>query len=132
MFDIEEFMVSIEDMHKDYEERMDEKDKNIVREFENFIDKRLVETNGIAMVAERDLLMIVDKVIGGLTDEDYLIYKKAFRYVESRFKSAGCVISDRYAYTKEAMPLKYILERYRFNGHIIRFPKNGIIIIEKY
>lgn len=46
MFDIKEFMVSIEDMHKDYEERMDEKDRNIVREFENFIDKQLVETNG--------------------------------------------------------------------------------------
>lgn len=132
MFDIEEFMVSIEDMHKDYEERMDEKDKNIVREFENFIDKQLVETNGKAMVTEQDLLMIVDKVVGGLTIKDYLTYKEAFRYVESRFKSAGWFISKRYAYTKEAMPLKYILERYRFNGYFIRFPKNGIIIIEKY
>ena len=132
MFDIKEFMVSIEDMHKDYEERMDEKDRNIVREFENFIDKQLVKTDGKARVTEWDLLIMVDKVIGGLTDEDYLIYKKAFRYVESRFKSAGWFISKRYAYTKEAMPLKYILERYRFNGYFIRFPKNGIIIIEKY
>ena len=132
MFDIKEFMVSIEDMHKDYEERMDEKDKNIVREFENFIDKQLIKNNGKARVTEWGLLIMVDKVIGGLTDEDYLIYKKAFRYVESRFKSAGCVISDRYAYTKEAMPLKYILERYRFNGYFIRFPKNGIIEIERY
>lgn len=108
MFDIKEFMVSIEDMHKDYEERMDKKDRNIVREFENFIDKQLIKNNGKARVTEWDLLIMVDKVIGGLTDEDYLIYKKAFRYVESRFKSAGWFISKRYAYTKEAMPLKYI------------------------
>ena len=132
MIDIKEFMVNTKDLHKAYDKRMDEKDKNIVREFENFIDKQLVETNGKAMVTEQDLLIIVDKVIDGLTDKDYLAYKEAFRYVESRFKSAGCVISDRYAYIKEAMPLKYILERYCFNGYLIRFPKNGIIRIERY
>ena len=132
MVDIKEFMVNIKDLHKAYEERMNKRDKTIVNEFEDFINKQLVETNGKARVAEQDLLMIVDKVVGGLTDEDYLTYKEAFRYVESRLKSAGCVISERYAYTKEAMPLRYILERYHYNGYLIRFPKNGIIIIERY
>lgn len=125
-------MISIGDLHRVYKKRMGDKEKSVVKELENFIDKQLIETNKKAKITIWDFLMIIDKVIGGLTTKDYLVYKKAFKYVEGRLKSAGCVIYDKYAYTKEAMPLRYILEEYYYDGYLLIFPKNGIIIIERY
>ena len=113
-------MVNVKDLQKVYEERMNERDKNIVREFENFIDKQLVESNGKSKITKWDFLEIVDKAIGRLTTEYYMVYKKAFECVENEITKIGMKYIDEIFYTKEATLLKYIFKKYRDNGYFIK------------
>ena len=125
-------MINVKDLHKVYEERMDEKYKDIIKEFENFIDEQLIETDGESKITEWDFLMIVDKAIGGLTTKDYLVYKKAFECVEDELNIFEHMTNkNECAYTEEAMLLRYMLERYYNNGYFIRFSWRRIIRIEK-
>ena len=113
-------MINVKDLRKVYEERMNERDKNIMKEFENFIDKQLVETNGKAKISKWDFLMIVDKAIGRLTTEYYMVYKKAFECVENEISKLGMRYIDEIFYTEEATLLKYMLKKYRDNGYFIK------------
>lgn len=133
-------MVNVKDLQKVYEERMSVRDRNIVKVFENFIDKQLVETNGKAKLTKWDFLMIVDKSMGRLTTKDYIVYKKAFECVENELAKLGMKYIDEIFYTKEATLLKYMFKKYRDNGYFIKpsrtsyFVKpsnNRIIYIEK-
>ena len=133
-------MVNVKDLHKAYEDRMNEIDRNIVNGFENFVDEQLIETNGKAKITELGFLMIVDKAIGGLTTKDFLAYKKAFECVENEITKLGMKYIDEIFYTKEATLLKYIFKKYRDNGYFIKPSrtscfvkpsKNRTIYIEK-
>ena len=125
-------MINVKDLKKVYEETMSERDKNIVEEFENFIDKQLIKNDGKSRITEWDFLMIVDKAIGGLTTKDYLVYKKAFECVEDELNIFEHMTNkNECAYTEEAMLLRYMLERYYHNGYFIRFSWRRIIRIEK-
>ena len=125
-------MVNVKDLQKVYEERMSERDKSIVEEFENFIDKQLVESNGKSKITKWDFLEIVDKAIGGLATKDYIIYKEAFECVESRLDIFGCMLSNNErGYKKEAMLLRYILKRYYNNGYLIKPSRSKTIRIER-
>lgn len=125
-------MINVKDLHKAYEERIDEKYKDIVKGFENFIDEQLIETDGESKITKWDFLMIVDKGIGGLTTKDYMVYKKAFECVESRLDIFGCMTSkNKYGYTKEAMLLRYMLERYHNNGYLVKPSLSKTIYIER-
>ena len=125
-------MINVKDLHKAYEDRIDEKYKDIIKEFENFIDEQLIETDGESKITKWDFLMIVDKAIGGLTTENYMIYKEAFEHVESRLNIFGHMISkNEHGYTKEAMLLKCMLERYYNNGYLVKPSWSKTIYIER-
>lgn len=125
-------MINVKDLHKAYEERMDEKYKDIIKEFENFIDEQLIETDGESKITKWDFLMIVDKGIGGLTTKDYMVYKEAFEHVESRLDIFGCMSSkNESGYTKEAMLLRCILKRYYNNGYLVKPSLSKTIYIER-
>ena len=113
-------MINVKDLKKVYEERMGVRDKNIVKVFENFIDKQLVETGGKSKITKWDFLMIVDKAIGRLSTKDYISYKKAFECVENELAKIGMKYIDEIFYTKEATLLKYMLKEYRDNGYFIK------------
>ena len=125
-------MINVKDLRKVYKERMSDRDKAIVKEFENFIDEQLVETNGKAKISKWDFLIIINKVIGKLTTKDYMAYKEVFECVESRLNGSGQIMYDGYDYTKEAILLRYILERYYKNGYFIRISCKRIIRIERW
>ena len=133
-------MVNVKDLQKVYEERMSVRDKNIVKVFENFIDKQLVKTNGKAKISKWDFLMIVDKSIGRLTTKDYFAYKEAFECVENELGKLGIGYIDEIFSSEEATLLKYMLKKYRDNGYFIKPSrtscfvkpsKNRTIYIEK-
>lgn len=125
-------MINVKDLKKAYENGMSERDKNIVKEFENFIDRQLIKNDGKSKITEWDFLAIIDKAIGGLTTKDYLTYKKAFECVESELDIFGHTThKNECGYTEEAMLLKYMLERYYNNGYFIRFSWRRIIRIER-
>lgn len=109
-------MINVKDLHKAYEERMDEKYKNIIKEFENFIDEQLVKTNGKSKLTKWDFLMVVDKAIGGLTTKDYIIYKKAFENVYLHY------------YTEEATLLRYMLNKYRDGGYLVESTRGNYLL----
>lgn len=113
-------MINVKDLKKVYEERMGVRDKNIVKVFENFIDKQLVETGGKSKITKWDFLMIVDKAIGRLSTKDYISYKKAFECVENELAKLGMKYIDEIFYTKEATLLKYMFKKYRDNGYFIK------------
>ena len=117
-------MINVKDLKKVYEERMNDKDKNIVNEFENFIDRQLVETNGKSKITVWDFLAIVDKAIGGLTSEGYMAYKKAFEDVEIEIGTVGTKYVDEIYYSEEATLLKYMFKKYRNNGYFIKPSKS--------
>lgn len=122
-------MINVRDLQRVYEEKMSDKDKSIVNEFENFIDNQLIQSNGSSPIAKWDFLVIVDKAIGGLSTKDYITYKKAFECVESRLGVFGLTYNDGYTYTEEATLLRYVLKKYNSNGYLVRPSRNKTICI---
>ena len=47
-------MIDVKDLQKAYEERMSDRNKSIINEFENFIDSQLVKTNGKSKITKWD------------------------------------------------------------------------------
>ena len=109
-------MIDVKDLQKAYEEKMSDRDKSIINEFENFIDSQLVKTNGKSKITKWDFLMVVDKAIGGLTTKDYIIFKKAFECV--------CV----HYYTEETTLLRYMLKKYRDSGYTVESTRGNYLL----
>lgn len=125
-------MVNVKDLQKAYEETMSDRNKNIVNEFENFIDKQLIQTNGKSKLTKWDFLAIVDKAIGGLSTVDYTLYKEAFEYIEKGLSVFGHMpYNDGYLYTEEATLLRYMLKRYNNNGYLVKPSRSKTIYIER-
>ena len=125
-------MINVKDLHKAYEERINEKYKDIIKEFENFIDEQLVKTDGESKITKWDFLIIVEKAIGKLTAKDYIIYKEAFEHVESRLDIFGHMTSkNEHGYTEEAMLLRCMLKRYYDNGYLVKPSISKTIYIER-
>ena len=125
-------MINVKDLQKAYEETMSDKNKSIVNEFENFIDKQLIQTNGKSKLTKWDFLAIVDKAVGGLTTKDYITYKEAFEYVESKLDVFGhMTYGNGYTYTEEATLLRYMFKRYYNNGYLVKPSRSKTIYIER-
>ena len=125
-------MVNVKDLQKAYEERMSDRNKNIINEFENFIDKQLIQTNGKSKLTKWDFLTIVDRAIGGLTTKDYIFYKEAFEDVEKGLSVFGHMpYNDGYLYTEESALLRYMLKRYNVNGYLVKPSRSKTIYIER-
>ena len=109
-------MIDVKDLQKAYEERMSDRNKSIINEFENFIDSQLVKTNGKSKITKWDFLAIVDKAIGGLNIKDYIIFKKAFENVYVHY------------YTEEATLLRYMLKKYRDGGYLVESSRGNYLL----
>lgn len=113
-------MINVEDLNEKFNERMEGKYEKLITNFEEFIDKQLLNTNNSARITKWDFLDIINKTYK-LNTKKFINYNKAFKvfgnttYYNRGYVSAGEHINSSKAYKI----IDYLFSRYMKNGYYL-------------
>ena len=75
-------MINVKDLNEKFNERMEDKYEELITNFEEFIDKQLLNTNNSARITKWDFLNIINKTYK-LNTKKFTNYNKAFKVFEN-------------------------------------------------
>lgn len=117
-------MINVKDLNEKFNERMEDKYEELITNFEEFIDKQLLNTNNSARITKWDFLNIINKTYK-LNTKKFINYNKSFKVFENII-----YYSRRYIYEGECVNsskaykiIDYLFSRYVKNGYYLHCDK---------
>lgn len=117
-------MINVKDLNEKFNERMEDKYEELITNFEEFIDKQLLNTNNSARITKWDFLNIINKTYK-LNTRKFTNYNKAFKvfgniiYYSRRYIYEGECVNSSKAYKI----IDYLFGRYVKNGYYLHCDK---------
>lgn len=113
-------MINVKDLNEKFNERMEDKYEELITNFEEFIDKQLLNTNNSARITKWDFLNIINKTYK-LNTRKFTNYNKAFKVFENiMYYNRGYIYEGECINSSKAYKIiDYLFSRYVKNGYFL-------------
>lgn len=113
-------MINVKDLNEKFNERMEGKYEELITNFEEFIDKQLLNTNNSAIITKWDFLNIINKTYK-LNTKKFINYNKSFKVFENvMYYNRGYIYEGECINSSKAYRvIDYLFGRYLKNGYFL-------------